>query len=150
MNLKVCVRGLPSIADIFEALESAQGRYVEFDYDAVCPPKPLTPSVVAQRKDTRMIPPPQRAKGFIQSCDGTAPVWVTKERHVVVRFLSMHRRKALPTGEGYFSRCIPSSPNGKERGEYLWRTYRAEGIRLATVRVADGARGKVRLFPMAR
>ena len=145
--LKLCVKELPSLSDIHEALESVKGRFIEFDYDTICPPKPNTPSVVSQKEDTKSIPPPQRAKGFAVPNGTDALVWVTKQNNVVIRFLSMHRRKEKPTGEGYFSKSIPSSPGGKEQGEYLWRTYRAEGIRLASFLVADGSRGKVRLFP---
>ena len=147
----ICEREVPTLDDIFFALKAAEGRYVEFRYVPVHPPRPATPSVVAARADTRMVGEIDVAKGWLAPDPaGRSPVWVTKESKVAVRILSINRRKALETGEGYYSKPIPSSPEGKEKGEYLWRTFRADGIQLETVKVTDGPNGKIRLFPNAR
>ena len=146
----ICEKEMPTLDDIFASMKAAEGRYVEFRYEPIEKRK-LTPSVIEARKDTRIVGEIDVAKGWLAPDPaGKPPVWLTKESKVAVRILSMNRRKALETGEGYYSKPIPSSPEGKEKGEYLWRTFRAEGIRLETVQVTDGPNGKIRLFPNAR
>jgi hypothetical protein len=141
-NLMICESSAPSLEQVKAALESASHRYVSFSYTPQLPPKALTPSVIAQWEDTRQLGPLDLAKGFLEAKDATATaVWETKAGHVCCIIKSMMRRKALPTGEGYFARY------GMDQGEYLWRSYRLEGIGLATVMVADGSNGLVRLFP---
>ena len=145
MSLEICVAPAPSMVQVKLALESAARRYVIFEYVPQLPPRPLTPSVIAQRADTRMLDPLPLVKGFLEAKDRTAPpVWETKARNVCCIIKSMNRRKALPRGDGYFSRY------GMIENEYLWRSYRLEGIRLHTLMAADGPNGLIRLFPIVR
>jgi hypothetical protein len=126
-------------------MESAAHRYLTFQYVPQLPPRPLTPSVVAQRADTRWLDPLPLVKGFLEAKDRAAPpVWETKDRNICCILKAMQRRKALPAGVGYFARY------GMVQNEYLWRSYRLEGIKLHSLMVADGPNGLIRLFPLAR
>lgn len=143
--LGICVSPTPTLAQVKAAMESAQKRYVTFHYVPQLPPRPLTPSVVAQQADTRMLGPLPLVKGFLEAKDRTAPaVWTTKDGNYCAILKSMQRRKRLATGAGYFARY------GMVENEYLWRSYRLAGIKLDTVFVQDGPHGLIKLFPLAR
>jgi hypothetical protein len=145
MSLAICVSPAPTVEQVRLAFESAKARYVTFQYVPQLPPKPLTPSVVAQKADTRMLDPLPLVKGFLEAKDRAAnPVWKTKDERWVMVLKAMNRRKALPTGEGYFAKYDMTQDT------YLWRTYRLEGVRLDTVMVNNGPGGLVRLFPLVR
>jgi hypothetical protein len=145
MSLAICVNPVPTIEQVRLSFESAKARYVTFQYVPQLPPRPLTPSVIAQRADTRMLDPLPLVKGFLEAKDRTAnPVWLTRDHNWVMILKSMQRRKALPTGTGYFARY------DMIENEYLWRSYRMEGVKLWTVMVNNGPSGLVRLFPLAR
>ena len=130
----------PMIREIFQSLREAadKGAYVEFDYQPQLPPRTLTFSVIRQRADTRIIPPPERVKGFLER----GAVRLARSTGNFIAFLfSMNRRKRLPTGAGAWPTY--------DQGAYLPRNYIVDGIKPATVNVALPFSRKQRMFPNA-
>jgi hypothetical protein len=143
--MKPCLIHLPTLDQIAECLASVKGSFVQFSYQPQLPPRSPTASIVAQRDDTLVIPPRELVKGYLDAVPGRVePIWRTREGHLVCLLRNMQRRKLQPSGMGYFARY------GVNQGAYLWRTFRLSGINLGSVQVANGRRGKAKLFPLAR
>lgn len=122
-----------------EALMRMSGRYVEFRYVPQLPPPKLTPSVIEKKRDEKHVGEPDVVKGFLDP--ELTIIRQTKDGNWTITLHTMNRRKFLGSPEGVYAKY------GYEKGEYLPRCYRMEGIRLDTFFVSDGSKGKVRGFP---
>ena len=136
--LRISLAANPDVNEIAESLESALKQYVEFDYEPQTETR-MSASAIEQRADTLVVPPPEKVKGFLEGKEGAKALWQTKDGRTVLTIRNMNRRKKMDTGTGYHAR------QGMSKGEYLFRTFRLEGVKLATVTVAK----KTKLFPAA-
>ena len=108
----------PSIQEVAETLQETIGRFIELEYERLFPRR--------IQHDCLYYDPDTAFKGFTGEDQGE--VFRSREGNLLFRTLMMTRRQ-------------------ESTGEYCWRSLRVEGILLDTVRVNDGSRGKVRLFP---
>jgi hypothetical protein len=108
----------PTIRQVAEVLEGTIGRFIELDYERLFP----------RRVDHECLysEPEEAFRGFTGEDQGE--VFRSAAGNWLFRTRMMTRRNASD-------------------GTYCWRSLRIEGILLDTIKVNDGSRGKVRLFP---
>lgn len=141
---------LRNVVDVFEALESGLG-YLEFEYVPQRKARRSCPSVDAQREDTSYSPAAAANPALVRAYvphgglhgenDG---YWIfeNKASETLVRLRPSTRRA---NGLGVWKKA-DGSP--MDEGEYVWRSYLIQGIKLDTVVAVVGGQ-KVRLFPNA-
>jgi hypothetical protein len=132
----------PTLGEVEGFLKDAMAAsaFVDFRYEPQLPPA-KSPSAMAQKADTVVVGPPDRVKAWVGPVSsGAANLWLTKEAHKVLRCRTMNRR--VKTNGGELSRWY--GPNSK--GQYCWRTYRLEGLKLDTVEVVVAGR-RYKAFP---
>ena len=121
----------PTVDEVAQALFQNENKYVEFDY--IPRPEcqhPMTPSKAADMARTIYKAPLSKVKAFIGR-DAKGVPWLTKAGNWCITLYTTMRQDI-------------------ETKEYKPRAYRLDGIRLETVMVGNGARGKERVFPTAR
>ena len=145
MKVQPCLSARPTKDEVETALRSVAATLalIVFRYDPLPECRTaMTPSKAAAAADTIQLGELDEVKGFAVENS----VFTTKstdrkgnpiEVHLLLRLRTMNRRKANERGIGY---------NPGDKGSYLWRSYRWEGIRLDTVKVCSGGRWQ-RLFP---
>jgi hypothetical protein len=139
MSLPIVLNARPSDLEIAAALMSVAGRYVEFRYVPQLPPRKKTPSVVAKEASEIRKGEPDVVRAFLDP--ELTTIRQTAAGHWTILCHTMNR--VCADNDGAYA------PYDYAKGEYLPRCYRVEGIRLDTLLVNDGAKGKQRLFPMA-
>lgn len=137
--LKIITSSTPTLAEVKEAFKAAaeSAAFVDFRYKKQLK-TPTTPSAIAAREDTIFIGEPDHVKSWLGSIGG-AQVQDCKNGHTVLKCRSMNRRAKFegPTREYY-----------ENRGSYMWRAYRLEGIDLKTVEVVYAGK-RCKMFPFA-
>ena len=118
----------PTVDEIALALFENDNKYIEFDYDCLFD-YPMTPSRAAAMANTICKEPLRKVKAFIGQGEKGTP-WLSGDGNWLITLRTMMRQDATTK-------------------EYKWRAYRMEGIRLETVLVCNGPRGKERVFPNA-
>ena len=118
----------PTLDQIAEALRNCAGKYVEFKYTTQFPPS-RSPSAVLERERTIFKRPLNQVKAFIGGgVDEKTTPWLTKAGNWCITLYTMWRQDI-------------------DTREYKPRCYRLEGVRLESIVVCNGSRGKEPLFP---
>jgi hypothetical protein len=126
----ICENARPTLEEVAATLMANIGRYIELDYDPVpeCQ-RPLTPSKEIEILSTDYKEPLSKFKTHTGPDQGK--VWQSKD------------------GNWIFT-CLTSTRVDIETGKYKHRALRLDGIRLYSVLVNSGPKGKVRMFPNIR
>ena len=133
----------PTPAEIEQAVRSAEGLQVEFQYE-IQHPRPQTPSRLAANEDTAYGVPFNIIRGRLSAREGET--FYRSENGVSFLMYPKTRVKAQPRGEGYWSRC--NFTREFRQGQRLPRRFLINGVRLGTLRVKPrGGKYRVRLFP---
>lgn len=130
---------VPSLAEVKAALVLAvdAGAFVDFRYENQLP-TPTSPSALAQKADTEFVGDPDRVKAWLGRVGG-AVVVDCKNGSTILRCRSMNRRaKFAGVTTAYY----------ENKGAYMWRAYRLQGIKLRSVEVVSAGK-RFKLFPNA-
>jgi hypothetical protein len=136
MPIAPCTNSSPTASEIADALVQVvqASAFIDFRYEAQLPAS-KSPSALAAKSDTVCVGAPDHVKAWLSRTGGGGVV-ACKNGNIILRCRSINRRSA---GKG-----IVSAP----KGEYLWRAYRVQGVKLHTVTVLSGGK-RFRLFPNA-
>lgn len=133
-----CLSVAPTDAEVEAALKKvcSVSAFIDFRYVNQLP-TPKTPSALAAKADTRFIGDPDHVKSWLGTV-GKATVRKTKTDNLILTCRTMNRR-AIAKGatRPYYG-----------KGEFMWRTYRKQGIQLDTVEVVCAGK-RYKLFPNA-
>lgn len=137
MKVTPCLSARPSLAEISTVLSQAVAvsAFVDFRYENQRPAA-TSPSAVAARADTLFVGSPDQVKSWLGRVGG-ASVVACKNGATILRCRSMNRRAKY---EG------ASCAYYENKGAYMWRAYRLEGIKLHTLECVVGGK-RIRLFP---
>lgn len=130
----------PTPIEIAGELMALAGTFVEFMYVPLFERK-TSPSAMEKRADEDWIGPLGEVKGFLDPEETV--IRQTKDGNWTITLHTMNRRKAMQAPQGVYARY------GYDKGMYLPRCYRMEGIRLDTMLANFGARGKRPVFVRA-
>lgn len=138
MKPSPCLSLVPTDIEVEEALKKVcdSSAFIDFRYVPQLPPS-KSPSHLAALADTRMVGDPDQVKAWLGTV-GKATVRKTKDLNLILTCRTMNRR-AIAKG-------ATAAYYGK--GEYMWRTYRKQGIKLETVEVVCAGK-RYKLFPNA-
>lgn len=126
----------PTANEIKEAFASVakSAAFVDFRYKSQLKPS-TSPSALAAKADTIFIGEPDHVKSWL----GSGCVQDCKNGKTILKCRTMNRRAKC---EGVTAQYY------ENRGAYMWRSFRLEGIDLKTVSVLSGGK-RFRLFPNA-